>query len=70
MLGWSRLPPLNSRARYPESGGAYRYGRHRLGPVWGFLAGWGFVIDKTASCAAMALTFGAYTCLLTPPQRQ
>jgi basic amino acid/polyamine antiporter, APA family len=48
-------------ARYPESGGTYRYGRHRLGPVWGFLAGWGFVIGKTASCAAMALTFGAYT---------
>ncbi|MGH3786792.1 MAG: APC family permease [Pseudonocardiaceae bacterium] len=48
-------------ARYPESGGSYRYGRHRLGPAWGFLAGWGFVIGKTASCAAMALTFGAYT---------
>jgi basic amino acid/polyamine antiporter, APA family len=47
-------------ARYPESGGTYRYGRHRLGPAWGFLAGWGFVIGKTASCAAMALTFGAY----------
>lgn len=48
-------------ARYPESGGTYRYGRRRLGPVWGFLAGWGFVVGKTASCAAMALTFGAYT---------
>ncbi|MGH3901247.1 MAG: APC family permease [Pseudonocardiaceae bacterium] len=47
-------------ARYPESGGTYRYGRHRLGPAWGFLAGWGFVIGKTASCAAMAMTFGAY----------
>ena len=47
-------------ARYPESGGTYRYGRYRLGPVWGFLAGWGFVIGKTASCAAMAMTFGAY----------
>ncbi|MGH3696150.1 MAG: APC family permease [Pseudonocardiaceae bacterium] len=47
-------------ARYPESGGTYRYGRQRLGPTWGFLAGWGFVIGKTASCAAMALTFGAY----------
>jgi APA family basic amino acid/polyamine antiporter len=31
-----------------------------LGPVWGFAAGWGFVIGKTASCAVMALTFGAY----------
>jgi APA family basic amino acid/polyamine antiporter len=47
-------------ARYPESGGTYVYGRERLGHVWGYLAGWGFVIGKTASCAAMALTFGAY----------
>ena len=46
--------------RYPESGGAYLYGRERLGAFWGHLAGWGFVTGKTASCAAMALTFGAY----------
>ncbi|UWZ40765.1 amino acid permease [Dactylosporangium roseum] len=47
-------------ALYPESGGTYVYGRRRLGDLWGYLAGWGFVIGKTASCAAMALTFGAY----------
>ncbi|UOQ88377.1 amino acid permease [Agromyces endophyticus] len=47
-------------ARYPESGGAYRYGRERLGEWPGFLAGWGFVVGKTASCAAMAMTFAAY----------
>ncbi|MGC5019951.1 APC family permease [Micromonospora sp. DT47] len=47
-------------ARYPESGGTYVYGRKRLGPFAGFLAGWGFVVGKTASCAAMALTIGAY----------
>ncbi|WP_406073175.1 APC family permease [Micromonospora sp. NBC_01638] len=47
-------------ARYPESGGTYVYGRERLGPFSGFLAGWGFVVGKTASCAAMALTIGAY----------
>ncbi|MDT0529602.1 APC family permease [Micromonospora sp. DSM 115977] len=47
-------------ARYPESGGTYVYGRERLGPFAGFLAGWGFVAGKTASCAAMALTIGAY----------
>src|SRR3954465_790637 len=47
-------------AVYPSSGGTYVYGRERLGHLWGFLAGWGFVIGKTASCAAMALTFGAY----------
>lgn len=47
-------------ARYPSSGGTYVYGRHRLGEWPGFLAGWGFVTGKTASCAAMALTFGHY----------
>ncbi|MEU8234041.1 APC family permease [Actinoplanes sp. NPDC048967] len=47
-------------AVHPSSGGTYVYGRKRLGDLWGFLAGWGFVIGKTASCAAMALTFGAY----------
>ncbi len=48
-------------AQYPASGGTYVYGRERLGEWWGFLAGWCFVIGKTASCAAMALTFAAYT---------
>lgn len=47
-------------ALYPESGGTYVYGRERLGPFWGYLAGWGFVVGKTASCAAMALTVGTY----------
>lgn len=48
-------------AQYPQSGGAYLYGRERLGQWWGFLAGWAFVVGKTASCAVMALTFAAYT---------
>lgn len=47
-------------ARYPQSGGTYVYGRERLGAFWGYLAGWGFVVGKTASCAAMALTIGFY----------
>ncbi|MDV9177057.1 APC family permease, partial [Streptomyces sp. W16] len=47
-------------ARYPQSGGTYVYGRERLGDFWGYLAGWAFVVGKTASCAAMALTVGAY----------
>ncbi|MEU4514536.1 APC family permease [Nonomuraea wenchangensis] len=47
-------------ARHPTSGGTYVYGRERLGDFWGYLAGWGFVVGKTASCAAMALTVGFY----------
>ncbi|MEZ0358670.1 APC family permease [Mycobacterium sp. SA01] len=47
-------------ARYPQSGGTYVYGRERLGDFWGYQAGWSFVVGKTASCAAMALTVGFY----------
>ncbi|GAB13447.1 putative amino acid transporter [Arthrobacter globiformis NBRC 12137] len=47
-------------AKYPQSGGTYVYGRNQLGEWPGFLAGWGFVTGKSASCAAMALTFGQY----------
>ena len=47
-------------AVYPTSGGTYIYGRERLGHWFGFTAGWGFVVGKTASCAAMALTFATY----------
>src|SRR3954451_1319969 len=51
-------------AVHPVSGGAYAYGRAELGPWWGFLAGWSFVVGKTASVGAFGLTVGAY---LAPP---
>ncbi|GAB2482068.1 APC family permease [Jatrophihabitans fulvus] len=47
-------------ARHPRAGGTYVYAGERLGPFWGHLAGWSFVVGKTASCAAMALTIGSY----------
>jgi APA family basic amino acid/polyamine antiporter len=47
-------------AQYPTSGGTYVYGREQLGEWPGYFAGWSFVIGKTASCAAMGLTFAAY----------
>lgn len=47
-------------AQYPAAGGTYVYGRERLGEWAGFLAGWSFVIGKTASVAAMAMTLAAY----------
>lgn len=47
-------------AAYPVSGGTYAYGREQLGPWWGYTAGCAFVLGKTASCAAMALTFATY----------
>lgn len=47
-------------AVHPVAGGTYAYARAEIGPWWGFVAGWSFVIGKIASCAAMALTFAAY----------
>ncbi|MFF5625904.1 APC family permease [Microbacterium sp. NPDC012755] len=47
-------------AAHPVAGGTYAYARAEIGPWWGFIAGWGFVIGKIASCAAMAMTFAAY----------
>ncbi len=46
--------------RHPAAGGTYVFARERLGPTWGHLAGWVFVVGKTASCAAMALGVGAH----------
>lgn len=47
-------------AAHPVAGGTYAYARAEIGPWWGFVAGWSFVIGKIASCAAMAMTFAAY----------
>ncbi|MEV7396665.1 APC family permease [Aeromicrobium sp. NPDC092404] len=46
--------------RHPVAGGTYVYGRERLGPFWGHLAGWSFIAGKVASCAAMAFALGTY----------
>jgi APA family basic amino acid/polyamine antiporter len=45
---------------HPESGGGYVYGRERLAPGAGRLAGVAFLIGKTSSAAAAAGVFGAY----------
>jgi APA family basic amino acid/polyamine antiporter len=45
---------------HPESGGGYVYGRERLSPGAGRLAGVAFLVGKTASAAAAAGVFGSY----------
>ena len=45
---------------HPEAGGAYAYGRVRLGRGAGLLAGSAFVVGKVASAGAAALTIGIY----------
>lgn len=45
---------------HPVAGGTYVYGREQIGPFWGHLAGWAFVVGKISSCAVMALAVGTY----------
>ncbi len=45
---------------HPESGGGYVYGRERLSPGAGRLAGVAFLVGKSASAAAAAGVFGTY----------
>ena len=44
----------------PVSGGAYRYGQKYISPQAGFLAGWFFLVGKTASAAAISAVAGRY----------
>ena len=46
-------------AEYPASGGTYVYGRERLGPWWGFFAGWGFVVASAVATGA-GVTLGRF----------
>jgi basic amino acid/polyamine antiporter, APA family len=45
-------------AAYPVSGGTYEYGYRLLSPAWGFMAGWTFLLAKSASAATAALAVG------------
>jgi len=47
-------------SRHPEAGGVYAYGRARLGRIPGAFAGVVFLVGKTASASAAALTIGLY----------
>ena len=51
---------------HPESGGGYVYGRARLGPAAGRLAGVAFLVGKSASAAAAAGVFGMYVLPASP----
>lgn len=46
--------------RFPVAGGTYEYGYQTIGPVWGFSAGWMFLLAKTASAASAALGIAIY----------
>jgi len=47
-------------ANHPVSGGTYEYGYKYLNPTLGFIAGWTFLLAKSASAATAALGASAY----------
>lgn len=47
-------------ANHPVSGGTYEYGYRYLNPALGFIAGWTFLLAKSASAATAALGASAY----------
>jgi APA family basic amino acid/polyamine antiporter len=47
-------------ANHPVSGGTYEYGYRYLTPRLGFVAGWVFLLAKSASAATAALGFAGY----------
>lgn len=50
-------------AAHPVSGGTYEYGYQYLHPRLGFVAGWMFLLAKSASAATAALGFAGYLLL-------
>lgn len=52
-------------ANYPVSGGTYEYGYRLLPNVLGFVAGWMFLLAKSASAATAALGLSGYLLLNT-----
>lgn len=47
-------------ANHPVSGGTYEYGYTFLSPIFGFTAGWMFLVAKSASAATAALGCSGY----------
>jgi APA family basic amino acid/polyamine antiporter len=47
-------------AIYPQTGGTYLYAKNLLGKRYGAFAGVVFIIGKTVSCIAIAITLGNY----------
>jgi len=47
-------------AAHPVSGGTYEYGYRYLSPLLGFIAGWMFLVAKSASAATAALGLAGY----------
>ncbi len=60
VAAFNALSSAQLAATHAVSGGTYEYGYHFLTPLWGFLAGWVFLLAKSASAATAALGFAGY----------
>jgi APA family basic amino acid/polyamine antiporter len=60
VAAFNGLSSAQLAAHHPVSGGTYEYGYRLLGPLPGFLAGWLFLVAKTASAAAGALGIASF----------
>ena len=58
---FNALSSAQLAAAHPVSGGTYEYGCRYLSPLSGFMAGWMFLLAKSASAATAALGFAGYT---------
>jgi APA family basic amino acid/polyamine antiporter len=56
----SALSTAQLAATHPVSGGTYEYGYRYLSATFGVVAGWAFLVAKTASAATAALGFAGY----------
>ncbi len=52
-------------AQFPFAGGTYDYGNRLLSPLFGFSAGWMFLISKLSAGSVVAIGFGSYFYQLT-----
>ena len=60
VAAFNGLSSAQLAASHPVSGGTYEYGYRYLSPALGFLAGWMFLLAKSASAATAALGFAGY----------
>ena len=51
---------------YPQTGGTYLYAKNVLGKIPSLIAGYSFIIGKSISCVAIALTLGNYISPMYP----
>lgn len=63
---FNALSSAQLAAKYPHSGGTYEYGYILINPLFGFSAGWMFLISKLSAAGVVAIGFGSYFYQLFP----